>query len=363
MAADRRRAAGPRATQSSTPKPANDAAAAVKRINLAFQGGGSHGAFTWGVMDRLLEEPWLEYDGISGTSAGAMNAAVLACGWVRGGREGAREALDRFWNKIADSAKNSPLKPSLLDRMTNPFRLDYSPGYFVFDMLSRLFSPYELNPTGFNPLREVLEGEVDFELLRHPSCIPLFISATNVRSGKVKVFAKEELCVDAILASACLPFMFHAIEVEGEHYWDGGYMGNPALFPLIYASPSKDIMIVQINPLRRDKLPTTAREIMERVNEISFNSSLMREMRAVHFVTRLIDMGQLSGEQYKKLNIHIVESQEEMVGLGASTKLNADIEFLLHLKNIGRRTADEWLARHKDAINVHSTCDLVSTFF
>jgi NTE family protein len=353
MAADRRTAK----------QAANTNQVSIKRINLAFQGGGSHGAFTWGVMDRLLEEEWLEFDGISGTSAGAMNAAVLACGWVRGGRRGAREALDRFWGSIAEAGKNSPMKPSWIDQMIHPFRMDYSPGYFMFDMMTRLFSPYELNPRGDNPLRPVLDHEIDFDLLRRPEAIPLYISATNVRTGKVKVFAKDELCTDALLASACLPFLFHAIEVKGEHYWDGGYMGNPALFPLIYASPSKDIMIIQINPLRRDKLPTSAREIMERVNEISFNSSLMREMRAVHFVTKLIDMGQLSGEQYKKLNIHIVEAQDQMVDLGASTKLNADIEFLLHLKRIGREAASKWLAKNQDAVNVRSTIDLVETFF
>ncbi|MDX2104681.1 MAG: patatin-like phospholipase family protein, partial [Alphaproteobacteria bacterium] len=224
MAADRRRAV--RKEPGATPAAANDGAQTLKRINLAFQGGGSHGAFTWGVMDRLLEEEWLSFEGISGTSAGAMNAAVLACGWARDKHRGAREGLDRFWRRIAEAGKTSPMKPSWLDQMIHPYRMDYSPGYFFFDLMTRLFSPYELNPTGYNPLRDILAEEVDFDLLRRPDCIKLFISATNVRSGKVKVFDTSELCVDALLASACLPFMFHAVEVDGEHYWDGGYMGN-----------------------------------------------------------------------------------------------------------------------------------------
>jgi NTE family protein len=333
-----------------------------RKVVLALQGGGAHGAFTWGVCDRLLEDGRLEIEGICGTSAGAMNAAVLGYGFALDGAGGARAALDHFWQRIAESGRHGPIKRSPMDRMMGNWKLDYSPSYFFFDMMTRMFSPYQFNPTNQNPLRDVLLDSIDFDVLRASTAIRLFICATNVRSGKVKVFENRDLKVEALLASACLPFLFQTVEIDGESYWDGGYMGNPALFPLIYNCQSRDVLIVQINPLYRDEVPTTSREILERVNEISFNSSLMREMRAVQFVTSLIDSGQLDHQRYRRMNFHMIAS-DELSQLGASTKLNADLDFLEHMRDIGRRAADGWLTENFDSIGVTSTIDLIKTFF
>lgn len=328
-----------------------------KVVNLAFQGGGAHGAFTWGVCDRLLEDPTFEIEGITGTSAGAMNATVLAYGHAKGGREGARTALNGFWHAVAEGARYSPFKRTLLDKMKGSWSLENSPGYHMMDLIGRMFSPYDLNPTGNNPLRDIVAAHVDFDFLRDNAEIKVFLNAVNVRTGKLRQFKNADLSADAVLASGCLPFMFHAVEIEGEHYWDGGYCGNPALYPLIYYCTSPDILLVQINPMYRHELPRTARDILDRVNEISFNSSLMREMRAIKFVSDLIDQGKLSEEDYVKLHIHMISSQE-MDDFGASSKLNAELDFLLTLKELGRRTADQWLANHWKQVNVESTCDL-----
>lgn len=328
-----------------------------KVVSLAFQGGGAHGAFTWGVCDRLLEDPTFEIEGITGTSAGAMNATVLAYGHARGGNEGARTALDGFWHDVAKSARYSPYQRTPIDKMMGSWSLDNSPGYQIMDMVGRMFSPYDLNPLGANPLREVVEAHVDFGYLRDKATIKVFLNAVNVRSGKLRQFTNADLSVEAVLASGCLPFMFHAVEIDGEHYWDGGYCGNPALYPLIYHCNSPDILLVQINPLYRNELPRSARQILDRVNEISFNSSLMREMRAIKFVSDLIDQGKLSEEDYVKLHIHMIAS-DALTNFGASSKLNAEIDFLETLKSLGRETADAWLKQNWDQVNVESTCDL-----
>jgi|HubBroStandDraft_1064217.scaffolds.fasta_scaffold00453_8 NTE family protein len=338
---------------------AGEAEATRKIINLALQGGGAHGAFTWGVLDRLLEDDRIEIEGVSATSAGAMNASVLAYGHMVGGSEGARRALQQFWHRISESAKSGPLQPSWLDKALHNYGLDYSPAFLVLDMMSRIFSPYELNPLNLNPLKDVLEAVVDFKRLREePAPIKLYLSATNVRTGKVKVFDKHELCAEAVLASACLPFMFQAVELDGEHYWDGGYMGNPAIFPVIYNCVSRDVVIVHINPLERPELPRTAKEIMNRINEISFNSSLMREMRVISFVSGLIESGQIDGSKMKHMLIHSISADEVMIGLGVNSKLNADWEFLQHLKETGRYHADAWLAANYRHLGVESSVDI-----
>ncbi|MDP2331485.1 MAG: patatin-like phospholipase family protein [Reyranella sp.] len=334
----------------------------IKRINLALQGGGAHGAYTWGVLDRLLDEERIEVEAISGTSAGAMNAAVFADGMGRGGRDEARRALDAFWTNISQASQTGPLQPTPFDLYASGWNLDHSAAFVAFDMLTRMLSPYQLNPTNLNPLRGVLERSVDFKRLEGCRSVKLFISATNVKSGKVRVFQSGEITPDVLLASACLPFLFQAVTVEGDPYWDGGYMGNPAIFPLIYGTGTQDVVIVQINPLGCDRVPTTAAEIMNRVNEISFNSSLMREMRAISFVTDLIDQQKLDSNTYKRVNVHWIESERQMRGLGVSSKLNARMDFLLHLKAIGRQAADEWLASHFDAIGRRSTIDIKEKF-
>src|SRR5262245_13558160 len=329
----------------------------TKVVNLALQGGGAHGAFAWGVLDKLMEDARIGIEGISATSAGAMNATVLAYGFAAGGREGARKALAGFWRRIAHAASTSPLQPSLLDRMTQNHGLDFSPAFQAFDLLVRVFSPYQFNPMNFNPLRHILEQSVDFERLRQSSAIKLFLNATNVRTGKVRLFRNAEVSPDAVMASACLPLLFQAVEIDGQAYWDGGYMGNPAIFPLIYECASSDVVVVHINPIARPEVPRTAAEILNRIDEISFNSSLMREMRAIAFVTKLIDEGSVKEGSMKRMLIHSIAAEEFMQRLGVNSKLNADWEFITHLRDVGRTNATAWLASHFDHLAARSSTD------
>ena len=333
-----------------------------KTINLALQGGGAHGAFTWGVLDRLLADDRLVIDGISATSAGAMNAAVVAQGLLEGGPAAARQALEDFWRRVSLMAAASPVQQSWFDRLFGGYGMDFSPSYQFFDFMTRLLSPYQFNPSDINPLRELLVDSVDFDRLRAGGGVKLFVAATNVRTGKIKVFESRELSAGVLLASACLPLMFRAVEVDGQHYWDGGYMGNPAIFPLIYGCDARDVVIVHINPIEREELPTTARDILNRMDEISFNSSLMREMRAIQFVTDLIDREQVKDGRLKRMLIHSIEAQDVMAGLGVSSKLNPDWDFLNHLRDVGRARTDQWLALHYGRIGRESTVDLRVSF-
>ena len=329
-----------------------------RTVNLALQGGGAHGAFAWGVVDRLLEDARISFEGISATSAGAMNATVMAYGLTTGGRAGAKLALAEFWRRVSDAAAWSPLQPSLFDRLTQNHSIETSPAFMLFDMMTRLLSPYQLNPLNYNPLRDVLETTVDFERLRRQSAVKLFLCATNVRTGKVKIFENHELTVSAVLASSCLPLLFQAIEIDGEAYWDGGYMGNPAIFPLIYGCQSRDVIVVHINPIARDEVPRTASDIMNRLNEISFNSSLLREMRAIAFVNRLIDSGTIRGDEMKGVLVHEIEAEAFMKELGVASKLNADWGFLTRLRDAGRACADAWLAANFSDLGARSTVDI-----
>jgi NTE family protein len=334
----------------------------VKSVNLALQGGGAHGAFAWGVLDRLLEEDAISCEGISATSAGAANAVVYAYGLAVGGREGARRALREFWQQIARVSLFSPFQPSFYDRLTGNHSLEGSPAFLLLHMLTHVMSPYDMNPFNYNPLQGVLESVVDFERLRRSPQIKLFLSATNVRSGKIRVFETREMSVKVVLASACLPFIFQAVEIDNEHYWDGGYMGNPALFPLIYNCTSPDIVVIHINPIRRPDVPTTAVEILNRVNEISFNSSLMREMRAVEFLNTLIEEGRLADTRLKRIRLHSIAAEKVMQSLGAVSKLNADWGFLLDLHASGRQTADAWLRNEFSEVGSRSTVDVGSQY-
>jgi NTE family protein len=330
-----------------------------KTINLALQGGGAHGAFTWGVLDRLLEANDLGFEGLSATSAGAMNAAVFAYGLAVDGREGARKALTGYWKRVSDAASLGPLQPSPFDRMLGDHSLNWSPVFSLMGFVTRVLSPYQFNPSDYNPLRDIVEQSIDFEVLQRPDCpVKLFLSATNVRTGKVKVFADKEISAAAVMASACLPTMFHAVEIDGEAYWDGGYMGNPALFPLIYNCKSTDIVIVHINPLFRREVPRNADDIMNRINEISFNSSLMREMRAVSFVTSLITQNRIAGEELPRMLIHSIADDEFMGGLSATSKMNADWDFLIFLRDQGRKCAGDWLAKNYARLGVESSVDI-----
>ncbi|MGR9108692.1 MAG: patatin-like phospholipase family protein [Gammaproteobacteria bacterium] len=330
----------------------------TKKINLALQGGGAHGAFSWGVLDKLLEDGRIEIEAVSGTSAGAMNAVVLADGLASNGPDGAREALYDFWHAVYRASRFSPLQRSPLDVLTGKWSLDFSPGYLYFDMLSRIASPYELNPLNINPLRNLLRQQVDFERVRQYRGLKVFISATQVRTGRIKVFEQAALSPDHVMASACVPLIFHAVEIDGESYWDGAFMGNPALFPFIRRCESRDIVIVQINPLERDACPKSARDILDRMHEITFNASLVKEFRAIDFVARLLDEGNLDAERYKRLLIHIIAAENEMEPLGASSKLNAEWAFLEHLRDLGRTTAGLWLERNFSGLGEHSTVNL-----
>jgi len=297
----------------------NDAAATERRpvlVDLALQGGGSHGAFTWGVLDRLLEEPWIKIEAISGTSAGAMNAAVLVDGWSRGGADGARAALDTYWRRVSRAAAFSPLQRSPLERLMGRWTLDTSPAYLAIDLMSRVFSPYDLNPMGFNPLRQILAESIDFERLA-ASPIKLFITATNVHTGRGRIFRNGQITPDVLLASACLPTMFQAVEIDGEAYWDGGFAGNPTITPLVRESDAHDTILVQINPRERLNTPRTAGDILDRLNEISFNSPLMKELRMIALLRQAADPGHGEGARWAGMRTHRIMT-DKLAEFGAS---------------------------------------------
>ena len=334
----------------------------AKSVNLALQGGGAHGAFTWGVLDRLLEDERLHVEAISGTSAGALNAVAVADGLVRGGTDAAKQCLHDLWQAISDVANWSPVHRAPLDILMGNWSLDYSPGFWWSEVMSRVTSPYFFNPLDYNPLRDIVAAKVDFDSVRRCDSVKLFISATNVETGRVRVFDHKELTLDMVMASACLPLIFKAVEIDGVPYWDGGYMGNPSLFPFNRATRSADIVIVQINPIERKGTPTTAQEIMNRMNEITFNSSLLRELRAIDFVRRLVEQGSLDGSDYRELRVHIIENQEKLNPLGATSKLNAEWSFLEYLHDVGRDTASVWIDEHFESIGRRATVDLRSMF-
>lgn len=334
----------------------------MKKVNLALQGGGSHGAYTWGVLDRLLEEKDLVIEGISGTSAGAMNAAMLVNGYAKDGRDGAKKCMEKFWRRISEVSTLSPLHKSPFERMLTGWNMDMSPAYHWLDLISRLYSPYELNPLNLNPMKVVLDEILEPDTLNSCSIIKLFITATHVASGQARVFQCHEINTDVLLASSCIPFLFQAVEVGGQHYWDGGYMGNPAIWPIIYNCDSQEVILVQINPIHDVQLPRTANEIINRLNEISFNSSLIAEMRAINFVSRLVKDGTLDPKRYKDMHIHLIYSADHMKHLNASSKLNTEWDFFLFLKNIGRKTADEWIKAHWKDIGKASTVDIQDKF-
>jgi len=335
---------------------------ATRKVKLALQGGGSHGAFTWGVLDALLEDGRIEVEAIVGTSAGGMNAAALAQGLAEAGNEGGRRALAGFWRRIAALAAASPLQPTWLDRLMSPGNMDFSPAWRLSDLLNRQFSPYERNPADLNPLRDLLAELVDFDRLRATPGPPLFVCATNVLTGRLRVFSREEMSAEAVMASACLPMMFQAVEIGGEHFWDGGYCGNPPIFPLIYMGGGPDILIVQLNPINIPDVPRSVGDIIDRVNTLSFNSSLMREMRMIHFVTGLIDRGELSDDRHIRLFIHMIEAEEELARLNAGSKLNATSAFLAYLFELGRSRALAFLERHFDDLGVRSSTDVAARF-
>lgn len=336
--------------------------AKTKKINLALQGGGAHGAYTWGVLDRLIEETDVEIESLSGTSAGAINAALLADGWVKNGVEGAKENLEFFWRRTAEIARMTPLHAFA----ANPFgvfNLDESPFFQWHQTLSMIYSPYVTNPIGYNPLRDILQQTINLEHVHECNCFKLFIAATRVSDGKPKVFVNEEVTIDALMASSCLPYMHHAVEINGEEYWDGGFTGNPVLWPIVYNCDSNDIMIVQINPIKRSTdYPRSGSEIMSRMQEISFNASLIAEIRAIHFVHKLLDQGKLNSDEYRYMNLHMIERPMEMRKLNGTSKFNVTWEFFEYLHGLGREACEDWLAQNKSKIGKSSSFDFAEIF-
>ena len=334
----------------------------TKTVNLALQGGGAHGAFTWGVLDAILDDGRLEFEGISGTSAGAMNASVLAYGLKVGGRTGAKQALESFWGEISETG--GPFSPFQEMPWEAFFGLPVTGSmiaFSVFDSLTRTFSPYQLNPFDINPLRAILEKCVDFESLAACPATKIFLGATNVRTGRVKVFETKHISLDVVMASSCLPFIFKAVEIDGEHYWDGGYMGNPVLFPFFYKCASRDVLILHVNPIERDDVPTTATEIMNRINEISFNGSLLKELRAIDFVDKLIEQDWLKDEyrdRLRRILVHSIRADKALSDLSAVSKFNVDWTFLKQLRDRGRETGQAWLARNFDRIGKEHSVSL-----
>ncbi len=348
-------------------KPASSAEGAARPgnrpvINLALQGGGAHGAFGWGVLDHLLADGRLDIEAMSVTSAGAMNGAVYAYGMMKGGRDGARERLELFWRRISEAGQAmGPLRTTPLDYVLQSFGVRETIGYHMFDAMTRMLSPYQFNPFNLNPLGDILSEVVDFEELKGCTTTKLRVCATNVRTGKPKIFTNEMLSANVVLASACLPMLFQTVSIDGEDYWDGGYIGNPAIFPLIYDAQSPDVLIVHINPIMRPSVPTTPMEISNRVNEISFNSSLIREMRAIAFATKLIDDGWIKPEfadRLKRVYIHAIRADEVMAQFSVASKFQTDWTFLTRLRDFGRAAAEAWLDAHLDDVGHRSTVDI-----
>ena len=332
---------------------------AVKRINLALQGGGAHGAFTWGVLDHLLDDERLAIEGISGTSAGAMNAVMLADGLARGGRAEAKKRLADFWRAVSSNGQLPSLQRTVMERLLSFTPLEGTPVQAWFDALSNYFSPYDVNPLNINPLKDVIER---FAALRAYRNLQIFISATNVQTGRVRIFPRDKITADAVMASACLPLLFRAVEIDGVPYWDGGYLGNPVIFPFFRTTSTEDVLVVQINPLVRRDTPMSSSEIMNRINEITFNSSLIGEYRAIDFVARLIDQGRLphgtGPGQYRRINVHRIVLDRSGSHLDAASKLSTDYDFFQMLRESGRRAARRFLEEHFDDIGNKSTVDL-----
>ena len=334
----------------------------TKRINLALQGGGAYGAFTWGVLDHLLEDGRLEIEGITGASAGAVNAVLLADGLARGGREEARKRLADFWRAASLGGGLPELQRKAVDRLFSFLPLENSPMGLWFKAVSQYLSPYDFNPLNINPLKELLERFVDFDAIRKCQTPQLFVTATNVHTGRLRIFPHDKITAEVILASACLPLLFRAVEIDGVPYWDGGYLGNPSIFPLFSKTQTEDVLLIQINPLARHATPTSSQDIVNRLNEITFNSPLMGELRAIEFVARLIDQGRLprgiGHGKYRRINMHRIALEASAKQLNAGSKLNTDYDFFEMLRNNGRRAARRFLDAHFADIGVRGTVDL-----
>lgn len=336
----------------------------IKNVGIALQGGGAHGAFTWGVLDRLLEVDEIVADAMCGTSAGAVNAVVCAYGLHVGGPAKAKELMEQLWKKIANSG-SFLFKPGVMDQFFGKGDIYNSPGYMWFNAMTQFMSPYNFNPFNYNPLRDILNDLVDFEELHLYNKKKLFICATNVKSNRAKIFTNKDITVDSVLASACLPFLFQAVEIDGEYYWDGGYMGNPPIFPLITNTDIHDVVLIKINSININSVPTTARDIADRVNEISFNSSLINEMKLIHYRNELLRNGilKIDDKENREIFVHTISGYDALSQLSYSSKMNTSWEFLLQLKEKGREIASQWLETDFKQVGLKSTFDVEEHFF
>ncbi|MBI2768173.1 MAG: patatin-like phospholipase family protein [Burkholderiales bacterium] len=336
----------------------------MRTINLALQGGGSHGAFTWGVLDALLADERIALEGLSGTSAGAVNAVALASGYARAlaagddPRQKARESLSRVWEAIMSWDNLGAVQRQVSAMLWGGLPPEFAPTNMTAKAWFGLWSPYQANPLDINPLRDLLEREIDFDAIAHCPQLKVFVSATHVNTGKAVIFGGRDLTVKAVMASACLPMAFQAVEIDGQHYWDGGYSVNPALSPLIDACTSRDLVLVQINPLQRLDRPRTNAEIMDRLNELTFNASLLTQMRSIDFINRLLEDGSLQGGRCKQLLMHRIDGGAAMQAYPASTKSSADPALIRKLFELGRESAAAWMSHHHTALGVHGTVDI-----
>lgn len=333
-----------------------------KTLTLALQGGGSHGAFTWGVLERLLEDERIDIEGITGASAGAMNAVALAHGWTAGGRDGARQALQDLWESVAVKKPFSLQADEEYTADNLAAHAHPSPGINALLSLTRFFSPYQWNPFDINPLRDILAAQIDFERLRAECPLKLFIAATHVGSGTLKLFRTRQLTLDMLLASACLPSLHHAVEINGEAYWDGGFTANPPLFPLLHQCRAHDIMVVLLHSARHTGVPLTVNEIHVRLTEIGFNAAISTELQAIALAQRearrsLFAFGHLE-RRLRNLHIHSIASRELMGQLTTLSRLNTHAPFLQALRNEGRARAEAWLDSHFHHIGVRSSFNL-----
>ncbi|MES2680737.1 MAG: patatin-like phospholipase family protein [Bacteroidota bacterium] len=335
-----------------------------KKIGIALQGGGAHGAFTWGVLDRLLEEDAIEAEAMCGTSAGALNAVTCAYGLHLGGPAKAKELLEKLWRKVSLTG-SFMFKPGIFDKAYSNGDIYNSPGYMMFNAVSQILSPYNFNPYNYNPLKDILNDLIDFQELHLYNKKKLFICATNVKTNRAKIFSNKDITVEAVLASSCLPLLFQAVEIDGEYYWDGGYMGNPPIFPIITNTTLKDIVLVKINSININSVPTTARDIADRVNEISFNSSLINEMRLIHYRNELLRNGilKVDNKTNREIFVHTISGYSALSQLKHSSKMNISWEFLLDLKQKGREIADNWIKTDYSEVGLKSTFDVEEHFF
>jgi NTE family protein len=335
-----------------------------KHVGIALQGGGAHGAFTWGVLDRLLEEEAIIADAMCGTSAGALNAVTCAYGLHIGGATKAKELLEQLWRKV--SLTGSYLfKPGAFDKIYGNGDIYNSPGYIVFNAVTQVLSPYNFNPLNYNPLRDILNDLIDFKELRLYNKKKLFICATNVKTNRAKIFSNHDITLDAVLASTCLPQLFQAVEIDGQYYWDGGYMGNPPISPLITNTNLKDIVLIKINSININSVPTSARDIADRVNEISFNSSLINEMKLIHYRNELIRNGILTTDNKtnREIFVHTISGYDALSQLKYSSKMNTSWDFLIDLKEKGRQIAEKWIQTDYHEVGLKSTFDVEEHFF